>query len=1012
VADEQELQLVVSLVDEATPGLLKLKGALQETANAGMEKFKRDVEDIEKKSKSVGEHTGRIVGGINEASKSLAKFASQVSGLPIAEFAKVSGEATRGAGGFAVALGSIPPIIYELNESVKEFADRMSSLDTKAKALALPAGQFKELTKQIHDMGLETERAEDMANNLLTALSRMRPGQANYINIFGSGGQKVFENPQFVADQMERIRRLSPAEQIKESIKFLQETERKALANPQGMTPTEIADRMNKIARQLFGIGSDWRDIAEQISTLKDATQKQIDETKRTVDAAKTYNEQMKKLQTAMEETTDKFKALAAGPLTALNKILEDHIKDNPWAGAALAMAPVIKNLGELAFEIALGIGAWKLLRGKIPVALPGTPATPAPGVPPTGGPPVPPGLGLPWISGLFGAFIPSIFNKTPQGHDWLESLRRRGGTGRHPQFGPWPPADFVPPPGTMPEPAAPAEPIPPPTVQELNQRPRGYGGRQQIYRFSGGEFAGGRTAGGGGIDEWLSRMDDPGARGQIEDRRKLTERQNVLVDENTEQLKRLNDWLLEHEGGLGGGAGKGGFGRGGVGAGGGGGGGGGGGAGGGPGGAFAPGGEFGPAAGPQGGGGGRGPGGAFAPGGEFGPAAGPAKPESSSERESGQSLYNKLLAKFRANPPKGVPPDAAQFGITKGTPEEWARFGVSVAHAESGFNPNTKNLSDRGGSFGVFQYAHNQVPGGNAYNTDASIDAFVRDANSSAASGSLRRGMLGQRFSTIGRHPDRGAAWLGNAARYGEGGSGLAAQAGLGDIGKTGPGAMKAATGLPPQAFIFHHTSGRGTIEGVQETLQQRRLGVEYAMDREGNIRQIGGPGSRHMLTGWGAGAGLSNANTVGMEVIAKNDRDVTAAQVKAAQAFIAQNYPNTPVFGHGQVNPGHKEADEGMTIVNAIKQARQGHGGGGGLFGGAADRSSLDRSALSRNAAAMTHRVHGTGKLDVNVNAPPNTQVKAEAGGIFRQLNLNRQTQMGLARGGPMAPAQGIMT
>lgn len=71
-------------------------------------------------------------------------------------------------------------------------------------------------------------------------------------------------------------------------------------------------------------------------------------------------------------------------------------------------------------------------------------------------------------------------------------------------------------------------------------------------------------------------------------------------------------------------------------------------------------------------------------------------------------------------------------------------------------------------------------------------------------------------------------------------------------------------------------------------------------------------------------AGAGLSSGNTVGMEVVAKDDRDITPAQVAAAKAFIASRYPNTPVFGHGEVNPGHREASEGMTIVNAIRRDR----------------------------------------------------------------------------------------
>lgn len=139
-------------------------------------------------------------------------------------------------------------------------------------------------------------------------------------------------------------------------------------------------------------------------------------------------------------------------------------------------------------------------------------------------------------------------------------------------------------------------------------------------------------------------------------------------------------------------------------------------------------------------------------------------------------------------------------------------------------------------------------------------------------------------------------------------------------------PGKVTAVDGSEPKAVIIHHTGGRGTVEGVKGTLDQRGLGVQYVMDREGNIVQIGGPGASHMKPGWGpAGTGLSNANVVGMEVIGRDDKDITPQQVAAAKAFIARNYPNTPVYGHGEVNPGHKEATEGMAIVGAIRAERQ---------------------------------------------------------------------------------------
>jgi GH24 family phage-related lysozyme (muramidase) len=50
-------------------------------------------------------------------------------------------------------------------------------------------------------------------------------------------------------------------------------------------------------------------------------------------------------------------------------------------------------------------------------------------------------------------------------------------------------------------------------------------------------------------------------------------------------------------------------------------------------------------------------------------------------------------------------------------------------------------------------------------------------------------------------------------------------------------------------------------------------------------------------------------------------------------------------------------------------------------------------DRAAMDRS---MSHKVEGTGKIDVNVNAPKGTSVNAEGKGLFKEVNVSRQTQM----------------
>lgn len=200
-----------------------------------------------------------------------------------------------------------------------------------------------------------------------------------------------------------------------------------------------------------------------------------------------------------------------------------------------------------------------------------------------------------------------------------------------------------------------------------------------------------------------------------------------------------------------------------------------------------------------------------------------------------------------------------------------------------------------------------------------------------------------------------RGGVPVSEGAGAGESGAPEAGAADQGAPGNINAGAVTAVGGGPPKAFIMHHTGGRGTAAGVQAVLKQRHLGVQYVMDREGNITRIGGPGEHHILPGTGVGAGLRNSNVVGMEVIAKNDADVTLAQVAAAKRFMQKYYPNTPVFGHGEVNPGHKEATEGATITRAIRAER------------AAGRG------RATDAPAIRERAVGGGRAAADPGPPP---------------------------------------
>jgi hypothetical protein len=130
-----------------------------------------------------------------------------------------------------------------------------------------------------------------------------------------------------------------------------------------------------------------------------------------------------------------------------------------------------------------------------------------------------------------------------------------------------------------------------------------------------------------------------------------------------------------------------------------------------------------------------------------------------------------------------------------------------------------------------------------------------------------------------------------------------------------------------PVNALIVHHTGGNEqTPEDVQAVYQQRGLkGAHLFMDRQGNVSQTLGfdQAGQHIRNGQGLGAGLSNANTIGIEVSAKDDSDITPEQRAAMQKLypqLQQQFPGLKVFGHGEINP-HKQETEGSTIVSDLR-------------------------------------------------------------------------------------------
>jgi hypothetical protein len=127
----------------------------------------------------------------------------------------------------------------------------------------------------------------------------------------------------------------------------------------------------------------------------------------------------------------------------------------------------------------------------------------------------------------------------------------------------------------------------------------------------------------------------------------------------------------------------------------------------------------------------------------------------------------------------------------------------------------------------------------------------------------------------------------------------------------------------------------------------------------------------------------GLTNKNVVGMEIIAKHDWDVLPEQVKAAAEFMRKYYPNTPVYGHGQVNPD-KEPDEGQSARLAVEADRKRMRGFAGMHDTAASPHEMPHRPVSptpnNHMGNMAHFQQDKG-MKVHVSNPAGSNVVVQS-------------------------------
>jgi hypothetical protein len=201
LAGDQELQLKVTLVDQASPQLKQLRDAmnhLNQQAAAGHKQARSEAEALSKE-------LTKIFRQIKEVGTALGEMkVGALGGLP-----ELFGAATRALGPLGVGIAGVGVAAYgaiklfgELNEQLTEFANKINSFNLSGRSIGVSGGVIDSITEQMKAMGIGAKEGEQAFSNFIQTITKAsRVGTPEWMEV------GKFQNPQVMRQNIEQYRR-------------------------------------------------------------------------------------------------------------------------------------------------------------------------------------------------------------------------------------------------------------------------------------------------------------------------------------------------------------------------------------------------------------------------------------------------------------------------------------------------------------------------------------------------------------------------------------------------------------------------------------------------------------------------------------------------------------------------------------------------------------------------------------------------------------------------------------
>jgi hypothetical protein len=361
------------------------------------------------------------------------------------------------------------------------------------------------------------------------------------------------------------------------------------------------------------------------------------------------------------------------------------------------------------------------------------------------------------------------------------------------------------------------------------------------------------------------------------------------------------------------------------------------------------------------------------------------------------------ILAKARSVALHGGPNAVSQFMASQGYPkhQQWCGdFASAVVKSVGGTPPKGSSVASNWRNWGTAVDPSDVRPGdiaianrGVRTGQTGSHVTIVEGVGKGTFTGlGGNQGRFEQQFATGGYTFRRGGAPNGSQV-----GAGTFAGAGDTPAAADGQHGALADQRAAMMAEVNKDPATKRMLYGMMRSEGGGAPTVEALMNRTQMIRQ--------KVPGYGIGDELRsgfygpiNRGATGGP-LSENERakyDKTLAEVVGGSNYIQGRTNQGMASDPGARLPGRVPIPGSSEVYNYWEGRRK------GVDFSVSDSARFAREQLDKSMA-QNNKVEGTGKISVDVNAPKGTKVGAEGGGIFKDVEINRQTQMEPAKKGP---------